>query len=101
GAAGDGPGRVRRRLQEGPPRQLVNLKNIPVLVVMSEASYHASYDHCPVKYLRQAGVTTAFMRLADRDIRGNGHMMMLEKNNDRIAAAMADWLTETIRAEKK
>ena len=99
--AADAPDLVRCWLQKGTPRQLVNLKNIPVLVVMSEASYHASYDHCTVKYLRQAGVTTTFMRLADRDIHGNGHMMMLEKNNDKIAAAMADWLTETIRAEKK
>jgi hypothetical protein len=83
--------------QKGPPRQLVKLKDIPVLVVMSEASYHASYDHCTVKYLRQAGVSTTFMPLAKSNIRGNGHMMMLEKNNDAIAAAMMNWLDETFR----
>ncbi len=95
--AADAPGLVRCWVQKGQPRQLKNLKNIPVLVVMSEASYHASYDHCTVKYLRAAGVNTTFMRLADSDIRGNGHMMMLEKNNDRIAAAMLNWLGETLR----
>jgi len=97
----DAPDLVRCWLQREPARQLVNLAGIPVLVVMSEASYHASYDHCTVKYLRQAGVPTTFMRLAERGIRGNGHMMMLEKNSDQIAAAMADWLAETLRAEKR
>ena len=35
-----------------------------------------------------------FIRLADRGINGNGHMMMLEKNNQEIAALMADWLKD-------
>lgn len=97
--APDAPDLVRCWVQKGPARQLVNLKGIPVLVVMSEASYHASYDHCTVKYLRQAGVEAIFVRLADRGIRGNGHMMMLEKNSDEIAAAMATWLQETVHAK--
>ena len=84
-------------MQTSPARQLVNLKDIPVLVVTSEASYHASYDHCTVKYLRQAGVNTTFLPLARRNIRGNGHMMMLEKNSDEIAAAMLEWLDATVR----
>jgi pimeloyl-ACP methyl ester carboxylesterase len=96
----DAPDLVRCWVQKGQPRQLKNLKNIPVLVVMSEASYHASYDHCTVKYLKAAGVNTTFMPLEKSNIRGNGHMMMLEKNNDRIAAAMMNWLQETERAEK-
>jgi pimeloyl-ACP methyl ester carboxylesterase len=99
--AADAPDLVHCWVQQGPARQLVKLKNVPVLVVMSEASYHASYDHCTVKYLRQAGVTTSFIRLADRGIRGNGHMMMLEKNSDQIADAMMSWLDKTVRAEKK
>jgi pimeloyl-ACP methyl ester carboxylesterase len=97
----DAPDLVRCWVQKGPARQLKNLKNIPVLVVMSEASYHASYDHCTVKYLRAAGVNTTFLRLADSNIRGNGHMLMLEKNNDQIAAAMMNWLGETFRAERR
>jgi hypothetical protein len=31
-------------------------------------------------------------------IRGNGHMMMLEKNNREIAQAMAQWLQKTLPA---
>jgi len=99
----DAPDLARCWLQKGPARQLVNLKNIPVLIVMSEASYHASYDHCTAKYLEQTGVKNTFIRLADMGIRGNGHMMMLEKNSDAIAGVMADWLDKTLpaKAEKK
>jgi pimeloyl-ACP methyl ester carboxylesterase len=97
----DSPDLVRCWVQKGQPRQLKNLKNIPVLVVMSEASYHASYDHCTVKYLRAAGVNTTYIRLAEKNIHGNGHMMMLEKNNDKIAAVMMGWLNDTVHGEKK
>ena len=79
--------------QAEPARVLVNLQQIPVLVVQAEASYHASYDHCTVAYLRQAGVSRLrFVRLADVGIRGNGHMLMLEKNNMEIAAILEEWL---------
>ena len=65
-------------------------------MVTSEASYHAPYDHCTVRYLAQAGVKSTFMRLPDIGIHGNGHMMMLEKNSDAIAKAMADWLDHAL-----
>jgi pimeloyl-ACP methyl ester carboxylesterase len=96
----DAPDLVRCWAQKAPARQLVNLKNISVLVVTSEASYHASYDQCTFKYLRQAGLGhVTFMPLANRNIHGNGHMMMLEKNSDDIAAAMAGWLNDTFRGK--
>jgi pimeloyl-ACP methyl ester carboxylesterase len=91
--AADGPDMTRCWLQKEPARKLRQLANIPVVVVvMSEASYHAAYDHCTVAYLRQAGVRTDFIRLADRGIRGNGHMMMLEKNSDDIAGVIEQWI---------
>ena len=98
----DAPDLARCWVQKSPARQLIKLTEIPVLVVTSEASYHASYDHCTFKYLRQAGIArTTFIPLADRNIRGNGHMMMLEKNSDEIAAVMANWLSDTFRGEAK
>jgi pimeloyl-ACP methyl ester carboxylesterase len=93
----DGPGLMRGWLQAEPARRLANLQRIPVLVVQGEASYHAPYDHNTVAYLRQAGVPTTFIRLADLGIRGNGHMLMIEKNNEEIAAVAADWLAATLR----
>jgi pimeloyl-ACP methyl ester carboxylesterase len=91
----DGPGLVKCYVQKEPARKLPNLK-MPILVVMGEASYHAPYDHCTVKYLRQAGANATFLRLADEGIKGNSHVMMNEKNNKEIAAAIASWLGKTI-----
>lgn len=78
------------------PRKLVNLAHIPVLVVTAEASYHAPYDWCSVEYLRQVGVQTEHIRLQDRGILGNGHMMFMEKNSDEIAGVIEDWITKTL-----
>jgi len=37
-----------------------------------------------------------FVRLPEVGIHGNGHMMMLEKNNLQIAALLADWAQKNI-----
>ena len=93
----DAPDLVRCWTQAEPARTLVNLQRIPVLVMQAEASYHAAYDHCTVAYLRQARVATVrFIRLADVGIKGNGHMLMLEKNNLDIAAVAERWVRETV-----
>ena len=93
----DAPNLVRCWAQAEPARTLVNLQKIPMLVVQAEASYHAAYDHCTVAYLRQAGVSTVrFVRLADVGIKGNGHMLMLEKNNLEIAEVAAKWLRDSV-----
>ena len=88
----DGEGLMCGWRQAEPARRLTNLQDVKVLVVQGEASYHAPYDHNTVAYLRQAGVPTDFIRLADHGLYGNGHMLMLEKNNGEIAAIVMDWL---------
>ena len=92
----DGDGLVRCWLQKAPARQLPNLQKMPVMVLSSEASYHAPYDHCTVKYLRQAGVKVDWIQLAALGIHGNSHMMMVEKNNQEIAAVIAGWLGKAV-----
>jgi pimeloyl-ACP methyl ester carboxylesterase len=94
----DKPDLVRCWMQKEPARKLKNLQDIPVVIVMSEASYHAAYDHCTAAYLTQAGVRNTFIHLADLGIHGNGHMMMIEKNNQAIARVMADWLDKAFPA---
>jgi pimeloyl-ACP methyl ester carboxylesterase len=96
----DGPGLATCWKQAEPARQLPNLQKMPILVLTSEASYHAPYDHCTVKYLQQAGVKPSFIRLADLGIKGNSHVMMLEKNNKEIAAVIAQWLDKTLPAKE-
>jgi pimeloyl-ACP methyl ester carboxylesterase len=92
----DGPGLVRCWLQADAPRKLAHLAGIPILIVTAEASYHAPYDHCTSLFLKQAGVEHDFVRLADVGIRGNGHMMMLEKNNLQIAQFLREWVEKKI-----
>jgi pimeloyl-ACP methyl ester carboxylesterase len=92
----DKPDLARCWAQKEPARKLPNLSKIPTVVVTSEASYHAPYDHCTTAYLRQAGVPVSHIHLVDKGIHGNGHMMMIEKNNLAIAGVMADWLDRTI-----
>lgn len=75
-----------------PPRKLVNLTHVPVLIVTAQASYHAQYDWASVEYLRQAGVQAEHLKLWEGGISGNGHMMFMEKNSDDIAAKIEDWI---------
>lgn len=68
----------------------------PILLVVSEASYHAQFDHLISTFLTMAGVSHDFIRLEDVGIHGNGHMMMLEKNNLEIADFIVKWLDRNI-----
>jgi pimeloyl-ACP methyl ester carboxylesterase len=95
-AKADGKDLARCYLQREPARQLLNLSRVPILIMTSEASYRAPYDQCTVKFLRQASVPVTFIRLSEIGIHGNGHVMMLEKNNQEVAAVIAQWLNKTL-----
>ena len=84
-------------MQKEPARKLVNLTRIPVMIMAAEASYHQAYDHCTSKYLAQAGVKTEYIRLQDRGIYGNGHMVMIEKNNLDIARVVDEWVVKNVK----
>ena len=90
------PGEEPCLIQEEPARQLVNLKNIPIAIVTSEASYHVAYDWGSVAFLRQAGCTVEHIRLAERGIRGNAHFMMLEKNSREVLQPILDWIPKAV-----
>jgi pimeloyl-ACP methyl ester carboxylesterase len=89
-AAPERPDLVRCWRQAEPARKLVNLSRFPVMILMSEASYHAGYDHCTARYLTQAGVKTDLVRMADHGLHGDGHMLMLEKHSAQAAEADRD-----------
>ena len=46
--------------------------------------------------MKQAGVEHDSVRVPEVGIRGNGHMMMLEKNNLEIAEYLRGWLREKL-----
>jgi len=93
----DAPDLVRCWLQKPPARRLPNLQKMPILIVTAEASYHATYDHCTVKFFEQADVHPTWIKLGEAGIHGNGHMLMLEKNSDQIAEVLSRWLSKNVR----
>jgi len=95
--AADGPNLERCRLQGEPVRRMSTLAGIPILILATESSYHAVYDHCTAKFLAQAGVANTFVRLQDVGLRGNGHMLMIEKNNLEIASYINQWVRKNVR----
>jgi pimeloyl-ACP methyl ester carboxylesterase len=95
----DGLDLVRCWLQKAPARQLPNLAKMPMLIVNGEASFHAPFEHCTVKYLEQAGVHPTWIDLGKAGVHGNGHMMMLEKNNLEVAGVIERWLAKSMPAE--
>lgn len=80
-----GPNLAPCILQAEPARKLPNLAKVPILQIVGEASFHSVFSGCVATYLQQAGVDVEFVRLEEKDLRGNGHLMFMEKNNIEIA----------------
>jgi hypothetical protein len=40
---------------------------------------------------------TEYIRLQDKGIHGNGHMVMIEKNNLDIAKVIDDWVVKNVK----
>lgn len=87
----DTPGNRSCLRQMDPPRALPNINRVPYVALTGEASQHAGYDHCIIEYLRQAGGSPEWIKLADIGIKGNGHFGYLEKNSEEIAKVVEGW----------
>jgi len=81
------------------PEALAALRDIPVLAVYGDfidqdTRWPAIRRRGLAFYekLRTAGATVDVVDLPERGIRGNGHMMMMERNNAVIAQLVQDWL---------
>ena len=92
------PDEVRCWMQAEPARKLARWQNIRVLMASANATYHRVYDPCIPKFLKQAGVQVEFYRLEDVGIRGNSHVMMLEKNSDDIVKWVTAWMKKNTAA---
>jgi pimeloyl-ACP methyl ester carboxylesterase len=92
-----GEGRIRCWLQGEPARTLPHLAKVPAVIVTAEASFHAPYDECTTAFLTQAGARPETLRLADQRVRGNGHMVMVEKNSDLVADTVMGWLSGRLK----
>jgi pimeloyl-ACP methyl ester carboxylesterase len=83
----------------GDSATLAALKNVPIVVI-----YGDDIDRSPnfseqraanvrmATTAKAAGGSIDIINLPDRGIKGNTHMMMMDKNNGEVANVIADWL---------
>jgi pimeloyl-ACP methyl ester carboxylesterase len=76
----------------GPGAGDAKLGGTPVAVLSAECSGFEPSCHATADYLRECGADVTEIRLGEIGIHGNGHAMMLEKNNAEIAAVITDWI---------
>ncbi len=83
------------------------LKDIPQLVVYGD--YIDQDARWPalrrngmafVERVRAAGGSVEVMDLPARGVRGNSHMVMMDRNSDRVAGMIQDWLADGIGDER-
>ena len=61
---------------------------MPHLVVTRQANYHAPYDYCTVRHLRQARVAVDYVRITLWDVSGNAHFFFRERSNLEIVTVV-------------
>jgi pimeloyl-ACP methyl ester carboxylesterase len=88
-------GRLEHGLTAAPmePRRLAG---IPVAVVTGEASPFAAFAGDIVAFLEDAGCAAERLHLPDHGVRGNGHGIMLERNNREALGAILQWLEANV-----
>ncbi|WP_240654812.1 alpha/beta hydrolase family protein [Rhodovarius crocodyli] len=83
----------------GDPARVEALRNVPVLMVYGD--YIAQDARWPTirgngvrfaEAVRAAGGSVDVVDLPERGIRGNSHMIMMDRNSDEVAKLVQDWL---------
>ncbi len=78
----------------GPGSGDAKLGGVPIAVVSSPCSGFEPSCHATADYLRECGACVDELRLGDLGIHGNGHAMMLDKNNAEVAAVLSGWIAK-------
>jgi pimeloyl-ACP methyl ester carboxylesterase len=60
----------------------------------ADADHPRELDEGIVEFFNTNGAKADYIYLGDRGIVGNGHMMMLEKNSDALAALLLSWIEQ-------
>ena len=73
-------------------------KDKPILIVTADhdRDHTDIIDGAIVDWLQEIGAAAEFCYLPDREISGNGHMMMLEKNSNDIAVVISKWIDSRV-----
>jgi pimeloyl-ACP methyl ester carboxylesterase len=64
--------------------------------VTADSSFASPGNPGGVAFLKQAGVQAEEIRLGSLGIKGNGHMMMAEKNNREVLQPLIDWMNKNV-----
>jgi pimeloyl-ACP methyl ester carboxylesterase len=78
-------------------RQLSLFTPIPIAIVAAEAS--KTNDPSAAAALRTAGGSVDLIMLAEQGIRGNGPMVMLEKNNREALQPLLAWMRDKVESK--
>ena len=89
--------------------QIKTLATIPILAVFGDhrdtptgigirPSWQLSFESCQalIARVKAAGGQAEMLNPPDRDIRGNSHMIMQDKNNQQIADLILQWIDERV-----
>ena len=71
------------------------------MIVTAEASFASPGNPGGVAYFKQAGCKAEEMRLVTLGIKGNGHMMMVEKNNREVLKPILAWIDRNVNGNAK
>jgi pimeloyl-ACP methyl ester carboxylesterase len=93
----DPPAASPDSLRAEPPRKLPALARIPIALVGAEASLFAHAGPATSAFLEEAGCHVDQIALAEHGVHGNGHLMMLERNNREALGPILRWLDDAVR----
>ncbi len=86
---------------QGDPKQAAALKDIPVLVVYGDnIALDSRWPQIRkngvdfVNKISEAGGKLEILDLPSAGLRGNSHMLMMDRNNLQVAALIQDWLAK-------
>jgi len=96
GGAG-GRGRAGQAAVAPSVRTFPGLTGIPMLYVTAENS-NRTQGPAIVEALKASGAAAEHVYLRDRDIRGNGHLAMLENNRKQISDLLRAWIEQRVTA---
>jgi pimeloyl-ACP methyl ester carboxylesterase len=94
----DPPSASPEALQAQPARKLPALAGIPIAIVEAEASLFAGSCPATAAFLEQAGCRVDRIVLAEHGVHGNGHLMMMERNNREALQPVLRWLDDVAAA---
>jgi pimeloyl-ACP methyl ester carboxylesterase len=78
--------------------QRAKLSGVPIAILTAAESPSINTDPGIVAALRNTGASVEHLRLADRGIRGNGPMVISERNNREALQPVLDWMRDRVES---